>query len=160
MRRDLLLLDGSDFGKQQTINKKIIDKCLGQRLSDQIKQICVLDRLRVWGRHDNSIEEWSCRPTLWPKVEVVNFSKSVLKSIEESSFLRSSKLREVILPHTVTEIGRGGFYCCTSLKVVKLGNGLKTLGVLAFYDCESLIEIVLPDSITDIGASAFHECSS
>jgi hypothetical protein len=69
-------------------------------------------------------------------------------------------VREVILPDTVAEISRGSFYSCTSLKVVKFGNGLKTLGGGAFCNCGSLIEIVLPDPVTEVGDFAFGSCSS
>jgi hypothetical protein len=113
----------------------------------------------VWKRHDHYTEKWWGLDTLWPRVEVIDFSGCSLTSIGESSFINSLELMEVILPNTVTELCRGSFYRCASLKVVKVGNGLNILGEEAFWFCGNLIEIVLPDTVTEVGVNAFSGTS-
>ena len=61
---------------------------------------------------------------------------------------------------TVTSIGWGVFYRCSSLISVKLPNSVTSIGVDAFYYCSSLTSITIPDSVTSIGDNAFYGCSS
>jgi hypothetical protein len=160
LQSDLLILDSGDFRKRKAVDKTIIEKGLRWRTPDYIKQIWVFEGLEVWKRHDNSAGEWYDLPTLWSEVERVDFSGCVLSSIGESSFVKCSKLREVILPDAVTEICRRGFDSCSSLKFVNVGGGLRTLGESAFFKCESLIEIVLPDTVAKVERRVFQGCTS
>jgi hypothetical protein len=160
MKSELLVLDEADLGHDGTVDSSIIDRCLGPRSANCIEHICVFDRLRTWTRHDGSTARWlQCSP-IWPEVRIVDFSRCQVSSIGEASFINSSKLIEVILPDTLVELGRGSFYECGSLKVVKFGKGVKTLGDDAFSNCRSLIEIVLPDTVMEVGKSAFYGCRS
>ena len=95
----------------------------------------------------------------------------------------SAYVRRVIIPKTVTHIGKGGFEknsfleevviegenvtidedafrWCISLKRVSLPKNLKVLSNNLFEYCESLTEIILPDSVTEIGDSVFDGCKS
>jgi hypothetical protein len=159
-KREVLILDESDFGKRLAVDKEVVAKSMGLRVPDQIKHICVFDGARTWKRDDHSNVAWFRLPAIWPEVRIVDFSKCGLCSIGEASFIYSSKLVEVFLPDTLTEIGRRCFYYCGSLKVVKVGNGLKTLGEYALYYCRSLIGIILPDTVTEVGNDALSYCSS
>lgn len=92
-------------------------------------------------------------------------------------------VRRIIIPKTVTHIGKGVFeynsfleevviegenvtidedaFCwCTSLKRVSLPKNLKVLSNNLFNNCKSLTEVSLPDSVTEIGDSAFMGCTS
>ncbi len=109
--------------------------------------------------------------------------------IADYAFSYCSSLESITIPSSVTSIGSGAFYGCSSLKYNVYENG-KYLGnndnpyvVLmdttstdmisftihkdtriidhgAFEDCSSLESITIPNSVTSIGNYAFHRCSS
>ena len=66
---------------------------------------------------------------------------------------------DIVIPNSVTSIGRGAFYECSKLTSVTLGNSISIIGDEAFYDCSSLTSIDIPNSITNIGDYAFYHCS-
>ena len=70
------------------------------------------------------------------------------------------KLTSMIIPNSVTSIGDGAFYDCSSLTSVTIPNSVTSIGEGAFYNCSSLTSITIPNSVTSIGNSAFEGCSS
>ena len=54
-----------------------------------------------------------------------------------------NRLEEVILPKTVTRVGRYAFYNCKKLRRIEFWNGLVDLGAGAFTGCHSVREIGL-----------------
>ena len=62
--------------------------------------------------------------------------------------------------YSVTSIGDGAFWDCTSLTAITLPESVTSIGDWAFSDCSSLTEIVIPIGVTTIGHSAFKGCSS
>jgi hypothetical protein len=71
-----------------------------------------------------------------------------------------SALREVVLTRSITHVGRGAFWGCTSLTSVTLPNSLTYIGAHAFYQCTSLTSVALPASLTYLGDCAFWGCTS
>ena len=79
-------------------------------------------------------------------------------------FRQNPKLKKVVIPGTVKEIGNYAFYMSTNLKYVNLNYGINKIGTFAFYN-NSLGynsdltygqgKIVIPDSVYEIGAAAF-----
>jgi hypothetical protein len=65
-----------------------------------------------------------------------------LKIIRPSA-VRSSKLSEVVIPDSVTEIGYYAFYGSKLLTRVTLGSGIKNIHMGAFEECNSLVEITV-----------------
>ena len=63
------------------------------------------------------------------------------------------------IPNTVTSIGRGAFYGCSSLTSVTIPNSVTSIGDQAFWDCWGLTSVTIPNSVTNIGDDAFRECS-
>ncbi len=59
----------------------------------------------------------------------------------------------------VTEIGRGGFNGCHSLRAVELPPSIERIGDFAFNACDSLKAIDLPASLTEVGDHAFSGCA-
>ena len=53
------------------------------------------------------------------------------------------RLEEVVLPKTVTKVGRYAFYNCKKLRRIEFWNGLTDLGAGAFTGCHSVREIGL-----------------
>ena len=70
------------------------------------------------------------------------------------------KVKSVVIPEGVTDIGRNAFYGCENLVNVKIPGSVTSIGDNAFYGCSSLQEITIPNSVTSIGKVAFYGCSS
>jgi hypothetical protein len=56
---------------------------------------------------------------------------------------------------SLTSIGEGAFYGCSSLSAITLPDGLTSIGDRTFDSCSSLSAITLPDGLTSIGQWAF-----
>lgn len=89
------------------------------------------------------------RVTLGPDVKVL-----------PTNFLINSKVTEVIIPNSVTDIGDQAFKGCSLLNRLVFGNSVKTIAREAFLDCSSLTSIDLPNSVSSIGNKAFGNCYS
>ena len=63
--------------------------------------------------------------------------------IIRASAVRNSKLSEVVIPDSVTEIGFYAFYDSKSLTRVTIGSGVKKILTGVFQNCSSLEEITL-----------------
>lgn len=102
--------------------------------------------------------------------------------IRENAFYKCGTIKEVIIPKSVSVIGRYAFYDCTSLENIEINGSAdqipegifcgceklenvslnispSTIGDYAFFGCRSLKEFKLPSSVTDIGSYSFAECS-
>jgi hypothetical protein len=64
------------------------------------------------------------------------------------------------IPSSVTAIGDGAFYGCSSLSSISIPSGVTAIGVWAFSGCTSLSSISIPSGVTAIGDSAFEGCTS
>ena len=70
-----------------------------------------------------------------------------------------STIQTVLLPNSITTIGRFAFYGCTGLTSVTIPNSVTSIGNSAFYGCTGLTSVTIPNSVTSIGNSAFSGCS-
>lgn len=67
---------------------------------------------------------------------------------------------EEVAGYPVTELGKGCFMGCRSLKSVVIHENIKTIPEDAFSHCKELEEITLPDSLEVIDNDAFYYCSA
>ena len=81
-------------------------------------------------------------------------------SIGEGAFWNCSSLTSIILPESVTSIGYIAFDECTSLTTITIPEGVTSIGDRAFLGCSSLTDINIPESMTSIGDEAFSYCNS
>ncbi len=77
-----------------------------------------------------------------------------------SAFESSPNLRVVVLPATIKEILFATFQGCSSLKDVSIPEGVVILDKFAFYDCNALQRVRIPASVKKIDESTFKSCPS
>ncbi len=85
---------------------------------------------------------------------VVDLRKVEFTEIGEGAFA-GIKVTYVMLPKTVTSIGKNGFSGCAGLKGISIPSKLSTIGEGAFETCTNLTQLAIPNSVTSIGANAF-----
>ncbi len=83
-----------------------------------------------------------------------------VSSIGDGAFFNCSSLTSVTIPNSVTSIGDYAFQYCSSLTSVTIGNSVTSIGNWAFSLCTSLTSVTIPNSVTSIGSDAFSRCSS
>lgn len=64
----------------------------------------------------------------------------------------------LVIPDTVTKIGKSAFSWCSFDGALILPEGLTEIGDSAFYHSSFTGTLNLPDSLTEIGSLAFNEC--
>ncbi len=72
----------------------------------------------------------------------------------------SLKINSVVIPDSVTNIGKNAFFNCTNLISIEFPKYLKSIGCQAFASCTNLSSIKIPDSVQVIDEEAFVSCTS
>ena len=101
------------------------------------------------------IEGYSGEPVNLEVPEKID-GKTVV-AIGENAFLNQPKMKKIVLPKTVTEIGVTAFADCKHLTTVQ-AEGVVTVGEAAFQGCEELKSVTLSSSLKTIEDRAFHSC--
>ncbi|MDE7095088.1 MAG: leucine-rich repeat domain-containing protein, partial [Anaeroplasmataceae bacterium] len=91
---------------------------------------------------------------------------SLIKVINDGTFRNCYKLNNLVLPMTVTRIGKSAFESCTSLNHTEGGSDpfvlpetLEEIDAYAFYNCSSLYDLTIPsEAMSTIGYAAFGRC--
>ena len=74
-------------------------------------------------------------------------------------YINGESAETIVIPSSVTEIGRYAFNNFGNIKTVILHDGVTSIGDWAFFRCSGLTSITIPDGVTSIGYDAFWECS-
>ncbi len=81
-------------------------------------------------------------------------------TIGDGAFYSCSSLRTIALPENLTSIGDYAFTDCISLSSMEIPEKVTRIAYGAFMRCTNLTSVTIPNSIKSIGISAFRECSS
>ena len=84
--------------------------------------------------------------------------KENTKVICNDAFWWCNFMYSIVIPNSVTCIGKGTFWNCTSLSSIVIPNSVYSIGDSAFSYCESLSSIIIPISVKSIGDEAFLHC--
>lgn len=71
----------------------------------------------------------------------------------------NSTITKVIIPKSVTTLGRGAFLSCRTLTSIDIPNSVTSIGDYAFVACSGLKSINIPNGVTSIGEEVFNGCS-
>lgn len=80
--------------------------------------------------------------------------------VNDYVFAGCTSIRRVILPASVSSIGKGSFEYCNLLDTINMPERLTRLDDACFLNCTKLERVIIPDSVTSIGNQAFYNCSS
>lgn len=81
-----------------------------------------------------------------------------VNAINCSAFYKNTSIKSIVIPNSVTSIGRYTFLGCVNLESVTLSSSITTIESSTFEECSNLSSINLPQSITFIGNAAFKKC--
>jgi hypothetical protein len=96
----------------------------------------------------------------WVVTIPTNINGLTVTTIGEGAFYFCTSLTSMTIPNSVTSIGDSALAECTSLKSVTIGNGVTFIGIYAFGYCTSLTSVTIGNSVTSIGDNAFADCFS
>ena len=82
----------------------------------------------------------------------------VVTKIGFQAFCQCEKLKDIIIPSSVTFIGTRAFKNCENLERVVIPDSVIHIGIEAFYNCKKLKAITLPPSVKYVGWRAFKGC--
>lgn len=83
-----------------------------------------------------------------------------LTTIEDSTFESMSGLKEIVIPDSVTHIGKCAFSDCENLQRVVLPSRLQVISEDLFESCGSLTEVNIPASVRVLQSACFAACVS
>ncbi len=90
---------------------------------------------------------------------------SNLQTIGAGAFYDCSFSGNLVIPDSVTSIGRYAFYSRPYLRpetqgTLTLGKNLRTIGAFAFRESRYTGSLTIPDSVVEIGEGAFRDCKN
>ena len=75
-------------------------------------------------------------------------------------FYSCSSLKSVIIPNSVTTIGRNAFGSCTNLASINIPNSVTVIESYAFTGCSNLVYVNISNSVATIKYGTFESCTS
>ena len=73
-------------------------------------------------------------------------------------YVNGELVKDLIIPDSVTSIGKWAFCGCSGLTSVTIGNSVTSIGGSAFSSCTGLTSVTIGNSVTSIGEDAFEYC--
>lgn len=85
-----------------------------------------------------------------------DWNNSIFQHKERGMFRDRDIGKKIILPNTITVIGRHAFTFQYNLAAIELPKSLKVIKDYAFSDCYSLKNIIIPEGVEEIGHYSFN----
>ncbi len=114
-----------------------------------------IDTGRITGYHGTATH------VMIPEYKTVNNGDGTttvvrITGFESGVFAGNTKIQEVKLPNTITEIPAAAFSGCSALKKV-IAPSVTSIGVEAFQGCSSLEEFTVSEQVTKLAKNAFTD---
>ncbi len=97
-------------------------------------------------------------PKLFAEVKINGLTLKTI-SINDYAFQRT-ECEKIVIPKTVTHIGKCSFGHCEFLTSIILPEGLEGIGFACFNHCYSLTAITLPEGLKELGDYCFQWCTA
>ena len=89
----------------------------------------------------------------------ISFGSSPLEKAHHL-YLNGEEITDLVIPSSVTSIGRYAFRDCTGLTSVIIHNSVTSIGYSAFSGCTGLTSVTIGNSVTSIKYGAFAGCNA
>ncbi len=125
-------------------------------------EIYVPATLKKWGYRSfencNSLQKVNITDLkAWCESDFIYHSSNPLNN-GAKLHINGTIIEDLVIPDTVTKIGKYAFYNCKSFKSIKIGKNVQAIGDCAFYGCANVVSIQIPEKVTTIGRQSFAEC--
>lgn len=95
----------------------------------------------------------------WSQIDFGEYASNPL-TYAQKLYLNGKLVTELVIPDSVTSIGRRAFSYCKNLTSVTIPDSVISIGDYAFSNCTELTSVTISDSVTSIGDYAFMNCKS
>ena len=82
---------------------------------------------------------------------------STVQYINDHSFQRTPSLRDIVIPNSVTRLGRCVFWRSGLVSAV-IGNSVPMIDEYCFQYCSQLTDVVIGSSVTNLAIKTFFDC--
>ena len=107
--------------------------------------------------HISDLEAW-CKIQCTYCGEIDSYTSNPLHYAHHL-FLNGVEIKELVIPNTVTSIGRGAFDGCSYFTSIEFSNSMTSIGDGAFMHCSGLTSLNIPNNIKIIEDRAFWGCT-
>lgn len=99
-------------------------------------------------------------PTVWNIATAKRRKKYAVKGIAASGFFGCTKLKDIVIPKTLTNIGRAAFGNCKSLEEIDIPESVTAINPAVFTACRSIKRISAGKNLKYIEPGSFMQCTS
>lgn len=105
---------------------------------------------------------WESSGTIFGNSPLINvyIGRRLSYPKRNNPFMKNTTLSELEFNGMTTEINEYGYYYCTGLGKVTIGDCVEKIGEYAFNYCSNMTELTIGKGLKSIGKYAFNQCES